>query len=115
MKKTRDPFWWTFFSAGGTLSALCLPVLLLLFGLVIPLGWVEAPGYEALRARIAFLPARLFLFVLITFSLLHWAHRFRFTLYDGLQLKHLETLILAFCYGGALAGSLLAGLLLWQL
>jgi fumarate reductase subunit D len=59
--------------------------------------------------------ARLFLFALITLSLLHWGHRFRFTLYDGLQLKHLESLIVVFCYGGAIIGSVFTAIVLWQL
>ena len=45
-------------------------------------------------------------------ALFHWAHRFRYTLYDGLQLKRLERPINVFCYGGALVGSVIAGYLL---
>ena len=45
----------------------------------------------------------------------HWAHRFRFTLYDGLQLKHLEALIVVFCYGGAAVVTVLAAIVLIQL
>jgi fumarate reductase subunit D len=40
--------------------------------------------------------------------LFHAAHRFRSTLYDGLQLKGLATPIAAFCYGAALLGSVAA-------
>jgi len=36
--------------------------------------------------------------------LIHAAHRFRYTLYDGLQVKH-KGLVALLCYGGALAGS----------
>jgi fumarate reductase subunit D len=57
--------------------------------------------------------ARFAAFVLISLSLFHWAHRFRFTLYDGLQLKHLFQLIAIICYGGAIAGSLTAAYVLW--
>ncbi len=31
--------------------------------------------------------ARVYLFILCSFPLFHWAHRFRFTLYDGLQVN----------------------------
>jgi fumarate reductase subunit D len=48
-------------------------------------------------------------------SLFHWAHRFRYTLYDGLQIKHLNELINLFCYGGAVVGSVVAGYLVWQI
>jgi fumarate reductase subunit D len=40
--------------------------------------------------------------------LFHSAHRFRFTLYDGLQLRRFATPIAVLCYGGALVGSLAA-------
>ena len=51
---------------------------------------------------------------LCTLCLLHAAHRFRYTLYDGLQLQHLQELILLVSYGGAIVGSVAAGVLLWQ-
>jgi len=114
-KRSNDPFWWTLFGAGGTLSAFFIPVHVLLFGIAIPLGWVIAPDYESLL-RLAQHPiSRIYLFVLITFSLFHWAHRFRYTLYDGLMLKHLAIYIFTFCYGIALAGTLIAGYLVWML
>jgi fumarate reductase subunit D len=46
-------------------------------------------------------------------SLFHWAHRFRYTLYDGLQIKHLNELINLFCYGGALVTSAAAAYVVW--
>src|SRR3989442_15713271 len=57
----------------------------------------------------------LYLFVIIAFPLVHWAHRFRYTLYDGLQIKHLTALIVVFCYGAALVGSAAAACLLWNI
>jgi len=55
---------------------------------------------------------RLYLFVLCSLSLFHWAHRFRFTLYDGLQIKHLNELVFVCCYGTALAGTIVPAYLL---
>lgn len=109
MKKNVEPFWWSLFGAGGAIAALFLPVLLFLNGLVIPLGWVEAPTYDHLFALIQSPFVRVFLFVVISFSLFHWAHRFRFALYDGLQLKHLHILIAVLCYGSAIVVTLIAG------
>ena len=56
-----------------------------------------------------------FLVLLGIFSvmLVHAAHRFRYTLYDGLQLKW-KWQIAAFCYGGALAGAGAAFIILGQ-
>jgi fumarate reductase subunit D len=114
-KKSSDPFWWALFGAGGALAALCIPVLLFLNGLAVPLGLVEAPAYEEALALARHPLARLFLFVLISLSMFHWAHRFRFTLYDGLQLKHLEALIVVFCYGGAFVVTVFAAIVLIRL
>jgi fumarate reductase subunit D len=58
---------------------------------------------------------RIYLFFLITLGLFHAGHRFRFTLYDGLQIKHLNELIAVLCYGGAMLGTILAGYFLWTL
>ena len=115
MKRPIEPFWWALFGAGGTMAALFIPVLLFLNGLAIPLGWIEAPSYENLLTLVKHPLTRLFLFTLIFLSLFHWAHRFRFTLYDGLQLKHLNKLIAVLCYGSAIVGTLAAGYTLWSI
>jgi fumarate reductase subunit D len=109
------PFLWTLFSAGGTIAALLFPVHLFLIGLAFPLGWLAAPSYEALRSLVVHPVARLYLFGLIALPLFHWAHRFRYTLYDGLQLKHLFGLIAVLCYGAALMGSAAAAYTLWTI
>ena len=108
MEKTSEPFWWSLFSAGGTLAALFVPVLLFLNGLAFPLGWLQVVNYETMFHIVKHPFTRLFLFVLISISLFHWAHRFRFTLYDGLQLKHLTALITVICYGGAVLVTMVA-------
>jgi len=115
MKRTKTPFLWALFSAGGTVAALFIPVHLFLNGLAFPLGWVEAPGYNSLLNLVKQPLIRLYLFVLISLPLFHWAHRFRYTLYDGLQLKHLTELIAFLCYGGALAGTAIAAYMLWNI
>src|SRR5262245_57886861 len=112
--KTVEPGLWLMFSAGGVMAALFLPILLLLFGLLIPLHGA-APKADYLRAVIAHPVSRVVLFVVCLLALFHAAHRFRFTLYDGLQIKHLNEVITTLCYGGAILGSLWAGYLLWSL
>jgi fumarate reductase subunit D len=114
MARPVTPFLWLTFSAGGTLAALLFPIHLFLFGLAIPLGFVAGPSYESLRALAAHPLARLYLFAFIALPLFHWAHRFRYTLYDGLQQKHLTELIAVLCYGTALVGSLAAAVVLWS-
>lgn len=99
------PFLWLLFSAGGTVAALLFPVHLFLTGLAVPLGWLEPPRYEALHGLLRHPATRLYVFLLVALPLFHWAHRFRYTLYDGLQLKHLTRLIAALCYGTAVVAT----------
>ena len=113
-KRTIEPFLWMLFSAGGVLAALLIPVLLFLFGLAFPLEWIAPPGREHMVAVLGHPLTRPVLFLFCTLALFHWAHRFRFTLYDGLQIKHLNEMINALCYGGAIVGSVVAGYVLWQ-
>lgn len=114
MKLHFEPFWWSLFGAGGAISALFLPILLLIFGLAIPLGWVEAPTHAHLSALIVPFYVRILLFAIIAFSLFHWAHRFRFTLEEGLQLQPWDKLIAILCYGSAILLTLFAGYTLWN-
>lgn len=112
MLRDKTPLLWTLFSVGGTLSALFFPVLVFLTGIAVPLGWIEAPRHESLLELFRHPVVRLFLFAVISFPLFHGAHRFRYTLYDGLKLKHLTVPIVAVCYGTALAGTIFAGYVL---
>jgi fumarate reductase subunit D len=111
--RSNEPFLWLLFSAGGVVSALLLPVHLLLFGLAAPLGWIDPPTYDRLVEIVRHPLARVYLLVLCTLPLFHFAHRFRFTLYDGLQIKHLNELINAACYGAAVLGAAAAVYLVW--
>jgi fumarate reductase subunit D len=112
VKRSIEPLLWLLFSAGGVLAALLMPGLVLLFGVAFPLGWLSPPGHEHLLAVLRHPLTRAALFLLCTLSLFHWAHRFRYTLYDGLQIKHLNAAINLLTYGGAIAGSVAAAYLL---
>jgi len=111
----NEAVFWTLFSAGGVISAFFIPVLLFVFFLSVPLGIAQAPRYDHLIWLLSLPLVRLFLFAVCALSLFHWAHRFRFTLYDGLQVKHLNELIFTICYGGAALGTVLAAYLLWTI
>jgi fumarate reductase subunit D len=106
---------WFLFSVGGTIAALFIPVHLFLTGLAFPMRLAQAPAYDSLLALVRHPLARLYLFVVIACPLFHWAHRFRYTLYDGLKLKHLTELIAVICYGSALVGSAVAAYELWMI
>ncbi|MCA1843571.1 MAG: fumarate reductase subunit D [Actinobacteria bacterium] len=105
--KSGEPLVWLMFSAGGVMAALFLPVLAFLFALAIPLGWVDVPSYGHLRHILATPVAFVGLLGSFVLMLVHSAHRFRYTLYDGLQIKFRRT-VAACCYGGAVVGSVAA-------
>jgi len=113
-RRPIEPLLWLLFSAGGVVVALLIPALVFLCGLAFPLGWLPAPSHAHLLALLGHPVTRMALFLLCVLALFHWAHRFRYTLYDGLQIKHLNEVINTFCYGGAIVGSVLAGYLLWH-
>jgi len=113
-KRSNEPFLWLLFSSGGVVSGMLLPIHLFLFAIAFPLGWLNGPSYETLLGLLRHPITRLYLLVLCCLSLFHAAHRFRFTLYDGLQIKHLNELINTLCYGGAIVGTCIAIYLLWN-
>jgi fumarate reductase subunit D len=111
-RRRAEPIVWLLFSAGGVLAAVLLPSLALLFGLAIPLGWLAPPDHDHLLAVVGH--PLTFVILLGTFVLLlvHSAHRFRYTLYDGLQVKKKRT-VAVLCYGAAIVGSVGALTVLW--
>ncbi|HVS03772.1 MAG TPA: fumarate reductase subunit D [Thermoanaerobaculia bacterium] len=112
MARANEPFFWALFSSGGMLAALTLPALAVALWLGGPLGLFATPSHDGLAALLAHPAVRASLWLLVTLFVFHWAHRFRFTLYDGLQLYHLGPLIATICYGGAIA---LSGAAAWAL
>jgi fumarate reductase subunit D len=113
VRQHSEPYLWLLFSAGGVLSAMLMPILVLLFGIAYPLGWFPAPTHEAMVGILGNPLVALALFALCFLSLFHWAHRFRHTLHDAVRLK--SPVIAALCYGGALVGSIVAAYLLLQI
>ncbi len=109
------PLPWLLFSAGGVLAALFLPVLMLLVGIAFPLGLISAPKHDHVHGLLSNPLTLLVLLGVFALSLFHWAHRFRYGLQDGLQIKHLDKPLAGLCYGIALAGTAVAAYLLWQL
>jgi fumarate reductase subunit D len=104
---------WLMFSAGGMVTALLVPVLVLLFGVLFPLGLLTPPDHAGFAALLGHPLVRIVLLGLCVLALLHWAHRFRYMLFDGLQLERMRTPISALCYAAVLAGSVWAGFALF--
>ena len=104
-RRTAEPILWLLFSAGGVMSAMFLPVLVFLFALALPLGWISAPSRGPLLGLLGNPLVALVLLGVCVLSLFHWAQRFRYTLFDGLRLKAHQRLINASVYTLALLGS----------
>lgn len=113
MIRGREPMAWSLFAGGGTLAALLLPALFLVLFLAAPLGWGAGNDPEAWGHVLESPLVRLLLSGLLPLLLFHAAHRLRYTLYDGLQLYHLDRPITLATYGTASALSLVALLVLW--
>ena len=111
-RSTSEAVAWLLFSAGGMASALLVPVLLLLLGVLFPTGLLVPPEHADLLALLQNPLVRGVLLVLCVLSLLHWAHRFRYNLFDGLQLTRLRTPVNLLCYTAAAAGSVWAAIVL---
>lgn len=113
MKRTMEPYLWLLFSGGGVAAALVLPVLVLLFGVLMPLGVIDWPSIAHLHALLDSVLVRLALLVVIVLCLFHAAHRIRFTSEELLGIARYDLLIAVLCYGGAVVGGVTGALLLF--
>ena len=104
MVRSNEPIVWSLFSAGGVVAAFLMPIALLITAIAVPAEVVSA---ESLRQLVDYPLVRLFLIVLISLPMFHWAHRFRYVAID-LGLKGMSAVLPWICYGTALGVSLLA-------
>lgn len=108
-KRSNAPIFWALFGAGGALAALVGPILVLITGIVAPVGiWMPqaALSYERAHAFAQQWAGKAFLLAVVSLFLWHAAHRIFHSLHDfdidaGTGCKLL-------CYGGALLGTLIA-------
>ena len=111
-KRANEPAVWFLFGTGGFVAGYLLPVHILLFGILFPIGIFTDPGYQATLHLVEHPLVRLYLMVLFFFGFFHAAHRLRLTLVDFLRIKHLENILGAALYTAAglctLAGVYLA-------
>ncbi|NUP80723.1 MAG: fumarate reductase subunit D [Nonomuraea sp.] len=112
MRRTPEPYLWLLFSGGGVVAALLLPVLVLLFGVLMPLGVLDWPSAEHLSGLLDHVLVRAALFAVVVLCLFHAAHRIRFTSEELLGIARLDPLIAILCYGAAIAGGVFAAILL---
>jgi len=103
VRRTRssEPLWWIPFAGGMMLDALVLPALILITGILLPLGLVSP---ETLHVLVGLPVVRVALAVLIALTFFHAAHRLRYALVE-LGLHALKPVLPWLCYGGAVVGS----------
>lgn len=114
-KRSDEPIWWALFSAGGVCFAVLLPGVMLLVGILWPLGlvnpdWLHYASLSELVRTAYSIPALCAGCAIICLPLFHAAHRIHHGLHD-LKCACGQTGKLL-CYGLAFVFSLLALLLL---
>src|SRR6266540_4330086 len=98
MARSNKPILWLPFAAGGLVAALIIPALILITGLLVPLGLVHLP-YERMAAFAHNPIGKLMLFGAVALPAWHAAHRLRMTAHDlGLGGG---AVVKALCYGSA--------------
>lgn len=115
MKRSNKPIFWSLFGAGGMLSALIAPMLVLLTGIAVPLGWLPADTlrYERVLGFAQSFIGKLAIFFVIALFLFHGMHRLYHTLHDfGV---HIGPGAKALCHGLAFLGTLVTAFLLFSL
>jgi fumarate reductase subunit D len=104
-KKSNEPFFWALFSAGGMITAIVTPVLIVIVGFLVPSHHVEFHRLEQIFRNPV---SRLVVFAIAALTFVHAAHRLRHSLLE-MGLKPLARPIAAICYSAALAGAVWAG------
>ena len=98
MRRSNEPLFWSLFSAGGTITAFLIPVLIVITGFLVPAESVEFSRLSDLFGNVL---VRLALLAIAFLAFMHWANRFRHTLVD-MGLKSLHTPISILSYAVAL-------------
>ena len=98
MAKSNKPMLWLPFAGGGLVAAMITPVLILITGVLVPLGILHL-HYETMAAFAHHPIGKLILFGAVALPAWHAAHRLRMTAHDlglggGIAVK-------AVCYGTA--------------
>jgi fumarate reductase subunit D len=109
MKRSNEPIFWSLFGAGGVLSALVGPALILVTGLLVPAGiWLpgDAMSYERMHVFTGHWLGKLAIVAVISLFLWHGMHRVYHGLHDLGVHAGKGTMVL--CYGVAFVATLLS-------
>jgi fumarate reductase subunit D len=109
LKRSNAPIFWGLFGAGGMLSALIGPMLVIITGIAVPFGLLLPAGsmrYASMQAFAQNIIGKGFIFAIIALFLWHAAHRIFHSLHDiGIHGGPMAKLL---TYGIAMAGTLIS-------
>lgn len=114
-KRSDEPIWWSLFGAGGTWFAMITPITVLVLGVLIPLGIIDAQAisYERTFAFAGSFIGALFIIGSLALPMWHAMHRVHHGLHD---LKfHIGTVGKILCYSFAALVSVLAIVFIFML
>jgi len=111
-RRSNEPIFWSLFGAGGIATAFLLPALILVTGILVPLGWVDPDvlSFERLQGFLGSVFGKVIVWGLISLTMWHACHRIHHGLHDlgvhtGLGVYRW------LAYGTAFAGTLISAYL----
>lgn len=115
-KRAHEPIFWGLFGAGGMLTAFFTPVMILITGLLIPLGIIDSENlsYEKLYGFASTWYGAGIILLLIALPLWHTLHRIFHALHD-IGIKRGRDWQQVLCYGFAFAVTVFVFTLLLQI
>lgn len=109
MRKSNEPLFWSLFSAGGMLTALLTPAMIIVTAFLVAANDVS---FARLHDVVSNPIGKVVLFGLASLTFFHWAHRFRHVLID-VGLRRFNVALAAVCYLAALGGTVWAGIVVF--
>jgi fumarate reductase subunit D len=112
-----EPMFWLSFSAGGMVAAFLFPIHLMILGIAYAAGWLphDALSYDRVIHVVHNPVVKLYLWGLVSLPLYHWAHRFRYIVHHQFGIESGKRTVAVACYGMAVAGTVLTGLVLLRI
>lgn len=114
--RSHEPIFWGLFGAGGMLTAFFTPIMILITGILIPLGIINADhfSYDKVHHFATSWYGAAIVLVLVALPLWHTLHRIFHALHD-LGVKRGRDVQQVFCYGFAFAVTVFVFTLLLQM
>ncbi|HHX8290617.1 fumarate reductase subunit FrdD [Vibrio diabolicus] len=83
-KRSDEPIWWGLFGAGGTWFAMITPITVLVLGILVPLGVIdaEAMSYERVSEFATSIIGALFIIGTLALPMWHAMHRVHHGMHD---------------------------------